>query len=99
MSFHSLKVLEKCLGSLDTNNFVPTLAIDGALHPRVFQSWTIEAIRDDGISSGVLVDVGGPVPDPLTRDEGRQYVVELEFHHLKRSSMAVSGKITNKSPV
>ena len=57
----------------------------------------VEFLVEHRIAGRVLVDVGGPVTDPLPGDEDRQFDVELDLAHLERCGVPVPHQVADQS--
>lgn len=52
-----------------------------------------------GVASGVLVDVGCAVANPLAPDVHRDLDVQLDLAHLERRGVMVAHQVANEPPV
>src|SRR5690606_35819753 len=53
----------------------------------------------DGIAAGVLVDVGGAMPNPLARHENWQLDVELDLTHFEGGRVAMAEEVTDQAAI
>ena len=75
------------------------LAIAARLRRKLLGRGDVELVVEDRVARRVFIDVGRAVPDPLARDEDRQFTMILDLAHLKRRGMTMAHEIADKAAV
>ena len=75
------------------------LSVAGALLADILRLRVIKPISYHRIPRRVFVDVGRAMADPLPSDKDRHDVVEFEFHHFKRSRVAMPSKVSDEAAI
>ena len=62
-------------------------------------SWQVKFFIQDRVSRGVLVDIGSPMPDPLTGEKDWQFNMEFDLAHLEGCRVPATHKIADEIAV
>ena len=82
-----------------TEDLVTSLTVRRRLRRQVLTLWQIELGVEDRIASGVLVDRGRAMADPLACDEDWQLDVDLQLAHFEGRGVLVAHEVVNQSCV